>query len=85
MNLANFEVNSSYYISNSKHCSYEYWESIPHNDNLQSPIEVQGLFSSCLQFEDGCGRDEEASSGSALYKKNRRDPKYESTVDSCPQ
>lgn len=32
---------------------------------------VQGLFSSCSQFEDGCGWEEEASSPSTLYKKKR--------------
>lgn len=86
MNVADFEVNSSYYISNSKHCSYEYWESIPRDDNLQSPTEVQGSLSSYSQSEDGCWWDEEASSSpSTLYKKNRRDPKYESTIDNCPQ
>lgn len=46
--------------------------------------EVQGLFSSCSQFEDGCGWDEEASSPSTLHKK-RRDPKCESMVENCPQ
>ena len=66
MNLANFEANSSYYTCNSNRCKYEYWESIPCDAYLQSPIEVQASFCSFMHFEDSCKGDEDAKEQNRL-------------------
>lgn len=50
-------------------------ESIPCESYLKRPIEIQALFSSCMQFEGSCEGNDEIFSPSTLYKKNSVDPK----------
>lgn len=49
--------------------------SIPCESYLKRPIEIQALFSSCMQFEGSCEGNDEIFSPSTLYKKNSVDPK----------